>query len=222
MATANFHGSEPPGKSSPERDRLIRRLRSVVRSGDQRILDAFASVPRELFVPESQRPFAYDDRALPYFENQTISQPTMIAIMLDALGCHPGDRALEVGAGSGYAAALLSRLVARVDGIEIIPSLVERAREALERAGITNVELHVGDGNRGLPELAPFERILVSAGAPAVPDALVDQLAPGGRIAIPVDVGFSQILMVGDKGVDGRVQWHESVPCMFVPLVGGS
>lgn len=187
--------------------------------GDPRVLEAFRSIPRHLFVPELARGSAYDDRALPIGEEQTISQPSMIAMMLDALACEPSSTVLEVGAGSGYAAALLSCLAARVDAVEIRPSLALRARATLAGLGITNVFVHVGDGSKGLPERAPFDRILVSAAPHDVPKALLEQLAPGGRIAIPVGEAYHQVLLVGDRRADGSVAFRRDVPCVFVPLI---
>lgn len=202
-----------------ERARMVERLRSSVQCEDPRILEAFGQVPRHLFVPESQREHAYEDRALPLGDEQTISQPSMIAIMLAALRCEPGDRALEIGSGSGYAAALLAELVGEVYAVEILPSLAARGRATLAQLGQDRVHVHVGDGRRGLPEHAPYRRILVSAGTASVPEALLAQLAPGGRIAIPVGNDWGQTLMVGEKDARGQVSWAHDVPCMFVPLV---
>lgn len=201
-----------------ERNQLVERLARSNRIADPRVLEAFRAVPRHLFVPESQRVLAHEDRALPIGLGQTISQPTMIAIMLDALAPKPTDHALEVGAGCGYAAALLARLVKRVDGIELLPDLAAVARRNLEQAGSHNVTIHVGNGALGLPAQSPFQRIMVSAGAAEIPEPLIAQLAVGGRIVIPVGQG-SQTLLVGDKQANGQVSWRESVPCMFVPLL---
>lgn len=201
------------------RERLLSSLAKVV--SDPRILDAFRTVPRPLFVPAGLIAHAWDDRALPLAEGQTISQPTMIAIMLDALEPKAGDRALEVGSGCGYAAALLSRLVAEVHGIEIRPTLAAMATDSLARAGMQNVGIHVGDGSLGLPEHAPYDCILVSAGATRVPRPLVDQLAPGGRIAIPVGNDGDQLLKIGFRPrTGGEVEWTTGVHCIFVPLLG--
>lgn len=197
---------------------LVDALAGVV--SDERVLAAFRKIPRHLFVPERKQWHAYDDRALALAEGQTISQPSMIAIMLEALGAAPHHRALEVGAGSGYAAALLSTLVAEVHAVEIRPSLLETARVALERAGVKNVVLHEGDGAAGLPEEAPFDRILVSAAATEVPPELVRELAPGGRIAIPVGDDRGQTLRVGSRSGEGPVEWSDRTACVFVPLVG--
>jgi len=202
-----------------ERRRLVETVKSATNPKDERILAALGDVLRHRFVPPSELASAYEDRALPLAEDQTISQPSMVAIMLDALDCQPGDRALEVGGGSGYAAAVLAKLVAEVHATEIRPALAARAAATLEGMGVHNVVVHVADGSRGLPEFAPYQRILVSAGAPAVPKALVEQLAPGGRIAIPVGGDAVQTLRVGERGEDGDVRWTDSVPCMFVPLI---
>jgi len=201
------------------RDRLLRSLSRVV--SDPRILDAFRSVPRHLFVPAGLEAHAWEDRALPLAEGQTISQPTMIAMMLDALEPQRGERALEIGSGCGYAAALLSHLVGAVHGVEIRPTLAAMAKESLARAGVANVFIHVADGSRGLPEHSPYDCILVSAGAVRVPPALVDQLAPGGRIAIPVGNGGEQVLRIGVRPRGGgEVEWTSGVNCIFVPLLG--
>jgi len=216
--------SANPGTFDPEaeRQRLVDRLRDDSRVRDPRILEAFMRTPRHLFMPEGQRPRAYQDRALPLVEQQTISQPTMIAIMLDELRCQPEDRALEVGGGCGYAAALLGQLVAEVHAIEIRPTLAEMARATLRLLGTPNVVVHVGDGRHGLPTLAPFDRILVSAAAPTIPETLVEQLALGGRIAVPVDDRFGQTLMIGEQVAPNEVRWSQGTPCLFVPLVAGS
>jgi protein-L-isoaspartate(D-aspartate) O-methyltransferase len=207
---------------SQERERMVRRIKATTDIEDSRILSAFLNVPRHLFVPESQKAVAHEDRALPLSEAQTISQPSMIAIMLRALDCQPQHHVLEVGAGSGYAAALLGKLAARVDAIEIRPALAARARQTLAATGATNVQIHVGDGSRGLPALGPFDRILVSAGARSVPPRLVEQLRIGGRIAIPVGNSDAQTLLVGERRPDGEVTWGQSIPCMFVPLIDGT
>ncbi len=202
-----------------ERARLIERLRRDTRISDPRVLRAFARVPRHRFVPAGQQAFAYEDRALPLTEGQTISQPTMIAIMLEGLAIEPADRVLEVGGGSGYAAALLAQMAAEVYTIEIRPRLARQAQQSLQALGIHNVRVETRDGREGLPEYAPYQGILVSAGAPEVPARLIEQLARDGRIAIPIDDGHGQTLEVGRVESDGGVRWTRSVPCMFVPLV---
>ena len=200
---------------------LVERIRASTGIADERILNAFASVPRHEFLSELQRPLAYEDRALPLDEGQTVSQPSMIAIMLGELACEAGQRALEVGAGSGYAAALLGCLVAEVHAVEVRPGLARRARATLARLGTKNVHVVAGDGSLGLPEHAPFDRILVSAAPERVPEALLEQLAPGGQIAIPVGDDRSQTLLVGHKAHGTGIDWRRTVPCIFVPLVSG-
>lgn len=201
------------------RERMLESIRVSADPRDPRVLEAFRVVPRHAFVPPSQQAWAYDDRALPIGGGQTISQPSMIAIMLDALAATPACRVLEVGAGSGYAAALLACLAREVDAIEILPELAARARTTLEQLGIGNVAIHVGDGSKGLPTRAPFDRILVSAAPTTVPPRLVEQLAPGGRIAIPIGSDWGQTLLVGEKDAAGEIEWRKDVPCMFVPLI---
>ena len=212
---------EMPVDLRSQRQALVARIRASTGLTDARILNAFAEVPRHEFLSEAQRSIAYDDRAVPLDEGQTVSQPSMIAIMLGELQCEPGQRGLEVGSGSGYAAALLGQLLAQVYGIELRPALAARARASLERAGATNVHVITGDGTRGLPEYAPYDRILVSAAPARIPDALIEQLAVGGRIAIPVGDSHSQTLVVGHKTSPTDVEWRRTVPCIFVPLVSG-
>lgn len=188
------------------------------RGHEPRVASAFARVPRHRFVPALQLDYAYEDRALPIGEGQTISQPSMIALMLDALDLQPEDRVLEVGAGSGYAAALLGQLCAEVYAVELSPTLAAAARELLAELGADNVHLSCGDGTAGLPERAPFDAILVSAAPLRVPPALLEQLQIGGRIAIPVGDRYQQVLRVGTRGRAG-MRWVDGVPCMFVPLL---
>lgn len=208
-----------PSDPESDRRRLAERIRASTELHDPRILRAFAEVPRHEFLSAAQRAIAYEDRAVELDEGQTVSQPSMIAIMLQELACEPGQRALEVGAGSGYAAAVLGRLVAEVYAIELLPALAERARATLSRCGVNNVHIVQGDGSRGLPEHAPYDRILVSAAPKRIPDALVAQLAVGGRIAIPVGDYHSQTLVVGHKTAADQLDWQRTVPCIFVPLL---
>jgi protein-L-isoaspartate(D-aspartate) O-methyltransferase len=185
---------------------------------DERVLAAIAAVPRELFVPEELQAEAYADRALPIGHGQTISQPFMVAAMLEALALD-GGRVLDVGTGSGYQAAVLAELADEVVTIELVPELAEHARRTLERAGYARVEVRVGDGSLGVPERAPFDGIVVAAAAPAVPEALYRQLAPGGRIVVPVGTVREQWLEVVERGEEGPER-RRTVPCRFVPLLG--
>jgi protein-L-isoaspartate(D-aspartate) O-methyltransferase len=200
-------------------DRLVRSIEASTGIHDPRILAAFRKVPRDRFVPEELSDFAYEDRALPIGGGQTISQPSMLALMFAALGPSATDRALEVGAGSGYAAALLGELTERVEAIEIRPELAERAGRTLAELGIENVHVHIKDGSLGLPEQAPFDIVLVSAGARVTPPELVEQLCVGGRIAIPVGDSSGQHLFLGRREPNGRLAWERGTPCVFVPLV---
>jgi len=201
-------------------DRLVRTIEASTEIHDPRILEAFRRVPRERFVPEELADFAYEDRALPIGEGQTISQPSMIALMLSALAPRATDRALEVGAGSGYAAALLGQLSESVEGVEIRPELAERAAHTLSELEIGNVHVRLGNGALGLPEQAPFDIILVSAGAASTPAELVEELGPGGRIAIPMGARAGQHLFLGQRQPNGALHWEKRTACVFVPLVG--
>jgi protein-L-isoaspartate(D-aspartate) O-methyltransferase len=183
------------------------------------VLAAFAEVPRRLFVPERIQDDADADRPLPIGYGQTISQPYVVAYMTERLALTGAERVLEVGTGSGYQAAILARLAAQVFSVEVVPELAERAREVLAALGLTNVRLRIGDGALGWPEEAPFDRIIVTAAAPDVPAALVDQLAPGGRMILPVGPELDvQMLRVIDKGNDGANLETDLLPVRFVPL----
>jgi protein-L-isoaspartate(D-aspartate) O-methyltransferase len=186
---------------------------------DERVLTAIERVPRELFVPEDLRRNAYDDRALPIGHGQTISQPFMVATICAALELDGGERVLDVGTGSGYQAAVLAELADEVVTVERVPELAESARTTLAQAGYDRVDVRQGDGTLGVPKRAPYDAIAVAAAAPAVPEALYEQLAEGGRIAVPVGSRFDQWLEVVVRGPDGPVV-ARSVPCRFVPLIG--
>jgi protein-L-isoaspartate(D-aspartate) O-methyltransferase len=176
------------------------------------------TVPRHRFVPEELIGSAHDDRPLPIGRNQTISQPYIVALMTELAGLSPDDRVLEIGTGSGYQAAVLSVLVKKVYTIEILDELSLRAREVLRELGRDNIEFRVGDGYRGWPEAAPFDAIVVTAAPPRVPQPLVDQLAQGGRLVIPVGTGYQELLVI-EKTPEGLVR-RRSIPVRFVPMVG--
>ena len=188
---------------------------------DERVLAAMATVPRELFVPEEYRAAAYADSPVPLPFGQTVSQPFMVAFMCQALLLEGGERVLDVGTGSGYAAAVLAELAREVHTIERIPELAEGAKAVLAAAGYSGVEVHVGDGSLGLADHAPFDAIAVAAAAAEVPKRLWEQLVTGGRIALPLTVGSrDQRLCVLRRALDGP-RLLTSVPARFVPLVAG-
>lgn len=186
---------------------------------DERVLAAMGEVPRELFVSTGHRGRAYADSALPIGEGQTISQPWIVAAICQALELEGGERVLEVGSGSGYSTAVLSRLAAGVIGIERHRSLALEARAALDALGVDNVELLVGDGSRGHPEGAPFEAIAVHATAPAPPRTLLGQLADGGRLVVPI-AGEGVDLLTAFRRIGDELRREEIGPCRFVPLIG--
>jgi len=186
---------------------------------EPRVLDAMRHVPRHLFVPPDQRAGAYEDRALPIGNGQTISQPYMVAIMSAALGPVAGARVLEVGTGSGYQAAVLAELAAEVITIERRPELGETARQTLASLGCTNITVIVGDGSLGHPACAPYGGIVVTAGAPSVPASLKAQLAEGARLVVPVGSQEHQHLLVVERTGDTFVEIRAEA-CVFVPLIG--
>ena len=188
---------------------------------DPRVLDAAGQVRRETFLPAELAGFAYGDRPLPIADGQTISQPYIVALMAQAAGIGSGDRVLEVGTGSGYAAAILSLLAAEVFTIERHAGLGEEAGARLARLGFANVQVKIGDGTLGWPEAAPFDAILVAAGGPSVPDSLKAQLAPGGRLVMPVGGrGTDQRLIRLTRARDGGAREKDLGGVSFVPLVG--
>jgi protein-L-isoaspartate(D-aspartate) O-methyltransferase len=203
----------------PDRQQMVERQLRGRDIADERVLDAMARVPRELFVPDEERRRAYADAALPIGHGQTISQPYMVARIVEAVAPRPGERVLDVGTGSGYQAAVLDELGAEVVTIERIPELAETARTSLAAAGYGDVDVRVGDGTLGVPELAPFDAIAVGAAAPAFPQTLYEQLRPRGRLVVPVGGQRVQRLEVIVRSPEGPAIVH-SVPCRFVPLVG--
>ncbi|HYP88933.1 MAG TPA: protein-L-isoaspartate(D-aspartate) O-methyltransferase [Polyangiaceae bacterium] len=211
--------ARPP---NPQGSALRERVARASAVDDPRILAAFEEVPREAFVPPELLARAYEDSALPIGLGQTLSQPTMIALMLDALECEPQHRVLEVGSGSGYVLALLSHFGCDVFGIERKGELVLRSRDTLRRLGVTDVVVHEGDGSLGLPGHAPYDRILVSAGAAQIPDALLAQLREGGRLVMPVGNAESQILVTCERDDKGTLHYRAGASCVFVPLISDS
>jgi protein-L-isoaspartate(D-aspartate) O-methyltransferase len=195
--------------------------------GDERVLEAMAVVPRERFVPDRYRRRAYADSALPIGEGQTISQPWIVAAICQALELRGSERVLEIGTGSGYSAAVLARLAAEVTTIERVEGLARGARELLDASGVTNVEVVVGDGSEGLAERAPFDSIAVHATGPAAPMRLLDQLAIGGRLVIPIASDTADLLTVFrrvgeriDPSTGQGLEREVIGPCRFVPLIG--
>jgi len=186
---------------------------------DQRVLAAMAKVPRDAFVAAEDAANAYGDSPLPIGAGQTISQPYIVAAMLEQLELHPQDRVLEVGTGTGYEAAILGELAAEVWTIERQPELAEKARAILQRFGYANVHVVQGDGSRGLPEQAPFGKILVAAAAPRIPEMLIEQLADGGKMVVPVGTRHEQQLQLIRK-IGDQVTVTPRDLCRFVPLVG--
>lgn len=188
---------------------------------DASVMAAMGRVERHRFVPEGRRDSAYENRPLPIGHGQTISQPYIVAIMTDLLDVKPQDRVFELGTGSGYQAAVLAELVSEVYTVEIIEPLATSARKRLAGLGYDNVEVRVGDGYFGWPEQAPFDAIIVTAGADHIPPPLVAQLAPGGRLVMPVGGRFAtQQLVVVRKLADGGIQTRQIMPVMFVPMTG--
>jgi len=204
---------------SKSRRRFLERLQQAG-VDDPRVLQAFAEVPRHLLIPEALRDRAYQETPIPIGEGQTISAPGVVARMTMALELDGGERVLEIGTGSGYQAAILARLVSEVVSIERIPKLAARARSALDRFGVTNVVVFLGDGTRGRPELAPFDRIVVTAGGPEVPRPLLEQLAPGGLLVGPFGERGRQKLTRVRRGEDGSFKGRILGEADFVDLIG--
>ncbi len=192
-------------------------------SFDPRVMESMEEVPRDSFVLPEMIDRAFDDGPLPIGEGQTISQPYIVALMTDLLEPQPTQTILEIGTGSGYQAAILAQLVQQVYSLEIIPSLAVEAADLLLRLGYTNIEIKVGDGHTGWPEHAPYDGIIITAAASHLPQALIDQLRPGGRLVIPVGQPYSsQQLMLVEKDLAGRMNARDVLKVVFVPMTGGA
>jgi protein-L-isoaspartate(D-aspartate) O-methyltransferase len=214
----------PPSDPSPSdaelRGRMVREQIEARGIRDPRVLEALRLIPREQFVLPETRHAAHGDHALPIGENQTISQPYMVALMTEKLRLEPQHRVLEIGTGSGYQTAVLAKLCAHVYTVERLPELSRNAQETIRSLGLTNVEFRIGDGSRGWPEEAPFDRILVTAGAPSVPQSLLSQLVEQGRMVIPTGGRSRQEIRVCEKRGPEQYEITESISCSFVPLIG--
>jgi protein-L-isoaspartate(D-aspartate) O-methyltransferase len=222
---ANMSPNDDSNPSSEQQQFAAQRLSMVEQQlrrrniHDERVLQAMRTVPRHEFMGPGDAPLAYADHPVPIGEQQTTSQPYIIAAMLQAAEIKPTDRVLEIGAGSGYQTALLAELANQVFAIDRFPTLVEAAAKVLERLGYYNVALVVGDGSLGLPQAAPYDAIIVSAAAPGVPAPLVEQLAIGGRLVVPVGDAEQQVLKLVRKYADGTSETSLE-GCRFVPLIG--
>ncbi len=212
---------QPREGPEQERDRMVKEQIAARGVKDGRVLDAMRRVPRHLFVKPELVPVAYADRPLPIGEGQTISQPYIVGLMTEQLRPRREDLVLEVGTGSGYQAAVLSLLVAKVYSIELIPQLAETATARLKQLGYSNVEVRQGDGYKGWREHAPYDGIIVTAAPERIPEELFRQLRPGGRMLIPVGDYAWQELKIVEKDQNGRMQVRSIAPVAFVPMVPG-
>lgn len=211
------NGGDMDERATALRDQLVAIVAREVRNA--RVLEVLREIPRHAFVPEHPVEEAYADHPLPIGYGATISQPTVVGMMSEALALHGGERILEIGTGSGYQAAVLSRLVAHVDTIEVVPDLAARARDILSALGCTNVDVHVGDGWRGLVHRAPYDRIVVTAAPDSLPAALIDQLAEGGLIVVPVGPQTRDQRLERHLKRDGRLVHEDLGAVRFVPMV---
>jgi protein-L-isoaspartate(D-aspartate) O-methyltransferase len=228
LALSHVQSCAAQDRQAAERARMVTEIAAMARATggatgrpafSDAVLKAMGKVPRHRFVPALHEGSAYDNRPLPIGEGQTISQPFIVALMTDMLDPKPGYRVLEVGTGSGYQAAVLAELVAKVYTIEIVEPLGRRAMKLLAELGYRNVEVRIGDGYKGWPEAAPFDGIIVTAAPSEIPKPLIDQLKPGGRMVIPAGAtSESQYLLLVDKQPDGTVTTKRTVPVRFVPF----
>lgn len=218
-AAAGLSAQDP---FAAQRERMVR---TQIQERDVRnpeVLRVMRLVPRHLFIPESARSQAYEDHPVPVGYGQTISQPYIVGLMTELLEPRKDSKALEIGTGSGYQAAVLSGLVKQLFSIEIVPELARSSSALLQQLGYRNVTVRWGDGYKGWPEEAPFDRIIVTAAPPELPKALLDQLKPGGKLVAPVgSTVFGQDLIVVDKTPDGKLRRRSVIPVMFVPMVKG-
>ncbi len=214
-------GAPPQDRFAAARERMVTEQLVARDVKHAAVLKAMREVPRHVFVPPDQVPDAYGDTPLPIGHGQTISQPYIVALMTELAKPAPTDKALEIGTGCGYQAAVLSRVVRHVYTIEIVEALALEARGHLEALGYTNITTRIGDGYQGWPSESPFDIIVVTAAPEQVPDALVAQLAPGGRLVIPVGPTFSQDLQLIEKDRAGKVHTRVVAPVRFVPMVHG-
>ena len=223
---ALLHGVAVAQAPAPADQYLSRRVMMVRDQMEARgvknpeVLAVMLAVPRELFVPEGVRPQAYEDHPLPIGFGQTISQPFIVGLMTELLDPKKNHRVLEIGTGSGYQAAILSRLVAELYSIEIVPELARSAAGTLRSLGFRNVTVREGDGYRGWPEKAPFDRIILTAAPPEIPQVLLDELRPGGRLVAPVGVKVQDLVVV-QKSADGKTTARSVLPVRFVPMRKG-
>ncbi len=214
-------GHDAAAAHAAARRRMVERQLAARGIRDPRVLAAMGTVPREAFVSDRQAAYAYEDRPLPIGEGQTISQPYVVAVMIEAAAPVPTDRALEIGTGSGYSAAVLASIVAEVYTVERLPALAEAAAGRLAALGYRTVHVRCGDGTLGWPEHAPYDVIVVTAGGPRVPPALLEQLAPGGRLVMPVgEDPYSQRLVRVRRRADAGVSEDRLEAVAFVPLIG--
>jgi protein-L-isoaspartate(D-aspartate) O-methyltransferase len=217
LAAALLRAADP---YQEQREKMVREQIEARGVHHRKVLLAMRAVPRHLFVPDELAPYAYNDTALRIDHGQTISQPYIVALMTDLLEPRHSDRVLEVGTGSGYQAAVLARLVQFVYSIEIVQPLGEEAAQRLAKLGVRNVEVRIGNGYAGWPEHAPFDRIILTAAPPEIPQALIGQLKPGGKMVAPVGEGFfNQSLVVLDKSSDGKITRRRTARVTFVPMV---
>ena len=216
---ADLDAGPDDATSRGEREMMVKHQIESRGVRDARVLSAMRRVPRHAFVPAALRVEAYADHPLPIGHGQTISQPFIVALMTELARPAPTDRALEIGLGSGYQAAVLSRLVSRVFSLEIDDTLCREAAQRLSRLGYANISVAQSDGYDGLPDEAPFDVVVVTAAPDLVPQPLIDQLAPGGRLIIPVGHDFAQDLLVIEKHADGYTTTRSVTPVLFVPMI---